>query len=89
MRSNKAHTRREPPFLFGSFSGEYMVPKGEEMAPEGAKSGPPEEESLASLLIKEARRLNQQDQEFSPDHNRQPGENKEYDPKGEGVSTAN
>ena len=65
-----------------------MVPKGEEMALEGAKAGP-QEESLASLLIKEVRRRREENQELSPDHNPQPDENKEDDQKGEGegVST--
>ena len=68
-----------------------ITEQGEEMALEGAKSGPPEEESLTSLLIKEVRRRQQENQEFSPDHDPQPDENKEYDPKeeGEGVSVYN
>jgi len=62
---------------------------------EGAKSGPPEEETLASLLIKEVRRRTEENQEFSSDHGQQPDENKEFDQKGqgegvsEGVSTPN
>ena len=62
---------------------EHLVPKGEEMALEGAKAGP-QEESLASLLIKEVRRRREENQELSPDHRRQPDENKEVDQKGEG-----
>ena len=61
-----------------------LTEQGEEMALEGAKAGPPEEESLASLLIKEVRRLNQQNQDFSPDHTPQPDENEDFDPEGEG-----
>src|SRR5271170_5536464 len=61
-----------------------VTEQGEEMALEGAKAGPPEEESLASLLIKEVRRRQQENQELSSDHSPQPDENKEDDQKGEG-----
>src|SRR5271168_1807654 len=49
-----------------------------------------EEGTLASLLIKEVRRRQQENPEFSPDHSRQPDENKEFDSEGEGegVSTS-
>ena len=63
--------------------------QGEEMALEGAKAGPPEEESLADLLIKEVRRRNQENQELSPDHDRQPDENKEDDQEWEGEGVSN
>jgi len=39
---------------------------------------------LASLLIKEVMRRQQENQELSPDHSPQPDENKEYDEKREG-----
>ena len=39
---------------------------------------------LASLLIKEVSRRSEENQELSPDQNRQPDESKEYDQKGEG-----
>jgi len=41
-------------------------------------------ETLGSLLIKEVKRRTEENQELSPDHNRQPDENKEDDQKGEG-----
>ena len=63
---------------------EHLVPEGEEMALEGAKSGPCEDESLATLLMKEVRRRREENQELSPDHSHPPTENKEYDQKGEG-----
>src|SRR5271163_3096415 len=58
--------------------------QGEEMALEGAKAGPPEEESLASILVKEVRRRQQENQDFSPDQTPQPDENEEFDPEWEG-----
>src|SRR5271170_5861131 len=66
-----------------------VTEQGEEMALEGAKAGPPEEESLATLLIKEVRRRAEENQQLSSDHGRQPDENKEFDGygEGEGVST--
>src|SRR5271170_5194261 len=64
-----------------------VTEQGEEMALEGAKSGPPEEESLASLLMKTVESRLQQNQEFSPDH-RQPDESKEFDEYGEWEGTS-
>src|SRR5271156_591111 len=61
-----------------------VTEQGEEMALEGAKAGPPQEESLATLLIKEVRRQREENQQLSPDRDRQPAENKEDDQKGEG-----
>ena len=61
-----------------------VTDQGEEMALEGAKAGPPEEESLASLLIRDFKRRTEQNQDFSPDRDRQLDENKEDDPEGEG-----
>jgi len=63
---------------------EHLIPEGEEMALEGAKAGPPEEESLATLLIKEVRRQREENQELSPDQDRQPDESKEFSQKWEG-----
>ena len=40
---------------------------GEEMAPEGATAGPPEEETLQSLLVAEVRRQAQESREHSSD----------------------
>ena len=53
--------------------------QGEEMAPEGSTCQPPEEEeeSLATILMREVRRHQQEYQELSPDQSRQPNENKE------------
>src|SRR5271163_3580077 len=61
-----------------------VTEQGEEMALEGAKAGPPEEESLASILVKEVRRRQQENQDFSPDQTPQPDENEEFDPEWEG-----
>ena len=61
-----------------------VTEQGEEMALEGAKSGPPEEESLATLLMKEVRRRREENQELSPDRTLQPTENNGFDEYGEG-----
>ena len=44
---------------------------GEEMAPEGATAGPPQEETLQSILVAEVRRQAQEFRELSSDHTAQ------------------
>ena len=58
--------------------------EGEEMAPEGAIAGPPEEESLATLLMRELRRHHQENQQFSPDQIPELIENEEFTGKSVG-----
>ena len=65
--------------------------QGEEMAPEGATSGPPEEESLQSILVAEVKRQAQLTREFSSDHSAQIAQSEEFvqNWEGEGVSHPN
>ena len=58
--------------------------QGEEMAPEGATAGPPEEESLQSLLVAEVRRQAQRTRELSSDYPAQLAHMEEFIQRWEG-----
>ena len=51
---------------------------GEEMAPEGATAGPPEEETLQSILVAEVRRQAQQSRELNSDQTAQIAQYEEF-----------
>jgi hypothetical protein len=57
---------------------------GEEMAPEGATAGRPEEETLQSLLIAEVRRQAQESRELNPDQTAQIAQYEEFVHRWEG-----
>ena len=55
--------------------------QGEEMAPEGFTSRPPERETIGMFLMREFKEMRKQNQELSPDQPAQPDEAKDFPEK--------